>query len=169
MVTYMTSVLASTQWRGASGDSWTIGLSKELLLFTHRQWTHRNTITHYTPAEGKTVAEHGMVDDHVRSLMQLSISDLPPQHRHLLTSENFKLLGASSTTKKQLWIADITPALEEAALWKHLHNSNTQPKQKVIKLKQQGKTYAVSSINSLLFPPNHSRPHQRSNRNRPNN
>ena len=40
-------------------------------------------------------------------------SELPPQHRgHLLLSENFMHLGASTTINKQLWIANVTSALE---------------------------------------------------------
>ena len=95
-----------------------------------------------------------MVDEQVKSLMQqLEPTELPPpQHRHLLLSENFIKLGASSTANKQLWIADVATALEEAPLWNHLRKLHTKPKLKVIKIRRHWKIFEVSSINSPLFP-----------------
>eukprot|EP00956_Cyclotella_meneghiniana_P036730 scaffold129731_cov22-Cyclotella_meneghiniana.AAC.1 len=62
LIQVMTPILAKLNRRGQSPDLWARKLSLELLLFTHKQWTYRNTVKHYTPSEGKTVAEHNHID-----------------------------------------------------------------------------------------------------------
>ena len=131
---------------------------KQLLLFTHRQWTHRNNITHYKPVEGKMIAEHEMIDKQVKDLMQLNPTELPLHHQHLLLKENFNKLGASSTTAKQFWIADVSAALHEAAISKQItkqttHRRNTTSGQNVHN-NRNTKNNAVGLIPPSLVPTN---------------
>ena len=126
--------------------------------FTHRQWTYRNNITHYKPSEGKTVSEHEKIDQQVLDLMQLDPSELPLHHQHLLIRENFDKLGASSTTAKQFWIADVSSALHEAAIMKQLdkqtqNRERANPGSNVHRNRNRTKN-AVGLIPSSLIPTN---------------
>lgn len=151
LIEFMSPVLLSTNKRGLSSDLWARNLAKQLLLFTHRQWIHRCTITHYKPSEGKTVAEHDLVNEQVKSLLSLSPLNFLPQHRHLITSQDFLKLGSSSTSSKQLWIAEVESALTEASLWKQLKRRSSKVKITRVKVKRGSKFYAVRSVNSSLF------------------
>ena len=151
LISYMTPILRKASKRGISVDLWAKNFAVELLLFTHRQWTYRNSVVHYKPSEGKTVSEHEMVDAHVRSLMTLSPSELPSQHRHLLTKENFQRLGAGSTTNKQFWIAEIQSALAEAAITKRLKRKKY--KRTRIRIKHNNTYIHTTSTVTPLQPP----------------
>jgi hypothetical protein len=120
LLSVMTPILRLINRRGTDAESWAKGLSRELLLFTHKQWLHRNNIAHYKPSEGKTVTEHERVDEQFRSLAEMALTDLPPQHQHLLLPDTISNMTSASTTDKQFWIADITAALTETAILKRL-------------------------------------------------
>ena len=109
----MEPMLASLINRKFTIHRWAQELSRQLLLFTHRQWSYRNSTAHYKPSEGKTVAEHELVDDQVKSLLLLPLSSLPPQHRHLLAQDQTKSLLRGTTTAKQFWIANVHSALAD--------------------------------------------------------
>ena len=151
LITIMKSKLALLNQRSLTIDRWAKDLSRHLLLFTHRQWTYRNSTVHYKPSEGKTVAEHTMVDEQVRSLLQLSPILLPPQHRYLLTEENRTTLLQGTTSAKQFWIADIQSALAEAALSRRM--KRTKYKRGTVRIRRNGRTINVSSLLSSLTPP----------------
>lgn len=53
LVSYMSPILARSAHRGFTADiwAWKLSIAIELLLFTHRQWTYRNTTTHFKPPE----------------------------------------------------------------------------------------------------------------------
>ena len=143
--------------QGYTVEHWAKEFAKQLLLFTHRQWTHHNNITHYKPSEGKTVSEHERIDEQVKDLMKLDPSELPIQHQHLLLKENFSKLGASSTTAKQFWIADVSAALHEAAIQKQMtihttHRQNAKPGWNVQTDRNRLNKNAVGPIPSTLFP-----------------
>eukprot|EP00956_Cyclotella_meneghiniana_P013316 scaffold19184_cov46-Cyclotella_meneghiniana.AAC.6 len=148
LINTMKSKLALLNRRKLTIDCWAKDLSRHLLLFTHRQWTYRNSTVHYKPSEGKTVAEHTMVDEQVRSLLQLS-----PilQHRYLLTEENRTTLLQGTTSAKQFWIADIQSALAEAALSRRI--KRIQYKRGSVRIRRNGRTINVSSLISSLTPP----------------
>eukprot|EP00956_Cyclotella_meneghiniana_P025491 scaffold53356_cov47-Cyclotella_meneghiniana.AAC.4 len=71
LINIMSPILTMRNQRKVTIDRWAKDLSRHLLLFTHRQWAYRNSTAHYKPSEGKTVAEHTMVNEQVRSLLQL--------------------------------------------------------------------------------------------------
>eukprot|EP00956_Cyclotella_meneghiniana_P024034 scaffold47931_cov126-Cyclotella_meneghiniana.AAC.2 len=152
LITTMKPKLALLNQRKLTIDRWAKDLSCHLLLFTHRQWTYRNSTVHYKPSEGKTVAEHTMVlDEQVRSLLQLSPLLLPPQHSHLLTTEDRTTLLQGTTSSKQFWIADIQSALAEAALSRRM--KRIKYKRGTVRIRRNGRTINVSSILSSLNPP----------------
>jgi hypothetical protein len=151
LITHLNPPLAAHQRRGISGDIWAKKFATELILFTHRQWNHRNEIINYKPSEGKTVAEHELIDTQVSSLLSLDPDELLPHHRHLLLGENFTELGSSKSSTKQLWIAEIQAALTEASLWKRLRRKCSKHKYTKIKVKSDKKIIAVRNINSTLF------------------
>jgi hypothetical protein len=104
-------------------------------------------VKYFKPSEDKTITQHDVINQQVRSFLQLPPSHLLPHHRHLLT-RNINKLGSSSTTAKQFWIADVQAALNEAALVStlkrktiNLHNSYVCSKHSV-----------VANINAPLFP-----------------
>ena len=113
LIRTMEPMLASLINRKFTIHRWAQELSRQLLLFTHRQWSYRNSTAHYKPSEGKTVAEHELVDDQVKSLLLLPLSSLPPQHRHLLAQDQTKSLLRGTTTAKQFWIANVHSALAD--------------------------------------------------------
>jgi hypothetical protein len=96
LIQHMTPILAAHQQKGLSGDIWAKKFAIELILFTHRQWNHRNEIVNYKPSEGKTVAEHELIDSQVSSLLSIDPDELFPHHRHLLEEEDFTKLGSSN-------------------------------------------------------------------------
>lgn len=151
LITIMTPILASLNHRSFTCNKWAKELSRQLLLFTHRQWTYRNCTVHYKPSEGKTVAEHTLVDEQVRSLRQLPPSSLLPHHRHLLTLENFTLLLQGSTTAKQFWIAEVQASLAEAALVRRL--KRVKYRRGTIKRRRHNKITLVTTLLSNLIPP----------------
>ena len=153
LIQVMTPILAKLNRRGLSPDLWARKLSRELLLFTHKQWTYRNTVKHYKPSEGKTVAEHNHIDLQVQSLLSLSPSRLLPQHRHLLSDQTAASLATSTSTNKQFWIADLQSALDETALVLRLKRKCHLPTQSIIHNSQTQTT--VANINSPLFPSKH--------------
>ena len=147
----MSPILARSARRGFSADIWARKFSTELLLFTHRQWTYRNTTTHFKPSEGKTVAEHESIHQQLLSLLELSPSELPLRHRHLLSPEHTDQLLLGSTTNKQFWIAEVQSALAEAALVRKLKKRKYRRERVILKLRTG--TKQVNSIISTLHPP----------------
>ena len=152
LISYMSPILRKVTKQGLSVDLWAKNFAIELLLFTHRQWTYRNSVdVHYKPSEGKMVSEHEMVDAQVRSLMTLSPTELPSQHRHLITTENFERLCAGSTTNKQFWIAEVQSALAEAAISKQLKQKKY--KKKKIRVRCKNSYVHINSAVTPLHPP----------------
>ena len=151
LISHMSPILQAVNKRSVYAERWAKDFSKALIMFTHRQWIHRNNITHYKPSEGKTVAEHNLVDTQVQSLLSLPPTKLLPQHRYLLTTEDFSSLGASSTATKQFWIADVEAAITEAALTKHLQKRSRRSKTANIVITRGKTKIAVRNINSSLF------------------
>eukprot|EP00956_Cyclotella_meneghiniana_P004596 scaffold5670_cov42-Cyclotella_meneghiniana.AAC.1 len=147
----MSPILTMRNQRKVTIDRWAKDLSRHLLLFTHRQWTYRNSTVHYKPSEGKTVAEHTMVDEQVRSLLQLSPILLPPQHRYLLTTENRTTLLQGTTAAKQFWIAEIQSALAEGALSRRM--KRIKCKRGTIRVRRNGRTINIATLLSSLHPP----------------
>ena len=122
LISAMEPRLAMLNQRKVTVHHWAKDLSCLLLLFTHRQWTYRNCTVHYKPSEGKSVAEHTLVNDQVQSLLQLPSVSLPQQHQHSLTKEDRAALLGGTTAAKQFWIAEIQSALAEAAQLCRLKN-----------------------------------------------
>ena len=151
LITTMEPILASLNNRKFTIHRWAQELSRQLLLFTHRQWSYRNSTAHYKPSEGKTVAEHELVDEQVRSLLLLPPSSLPFQHRHLLAQDQTKSLLHGTTTAKQFWIADIHSALAEAALFRRL--KRTKYKKGIVRTKRHNRIKLVPTVLSVLLPP----------------
>jgi hypothetical protein len=154
LLTHISPHHNSLNRRGVSPEIWAKKFSTQLILFTHKQWTHRNGVVHYKPSENMTVSEHQAIDDHLQALISLSPTALPPHHRHLLLNEDFRELGAGSSTAKLFWIADVQSALAEAAINDKLQN--LRPKRTKIKKKlPNGQNTIVSNINSTLIAPFH--------------
>ena len=147
----MEPVLEALNRRGVSSSKWAKDLSRQLLLFTHRQWTYRNTTVHYKPSEGKTVAEHEAIDQQVRSLRHLPVNTLLPHHRHLLNKEDFTKLLSGSTTAKQFWIAEVQSSLAEAALIRRL--KRVKYRRGTTVKKRHNRIVIVSTVLSPLIPP----------------
>jgi mRNA degradation ribonuclease J1/J2 len=96
----MSPILDAKDIRGVSAELWARKFSRELIVFTHKQWTYRNGVVHFSPSENTTVSEHEAIDEQLQSLLSLSPSDLLPHHRHLLTAENFTDLAAGTSVEK---------------------------------------------------------------------
>ena len=94
---------------------WTKGLVSHLLRITHRQWTYRNSVVHFT-IEGRPVDQHHQVIAEMKELMQVDPYTLLPQYRHLFLEEDFEALGAGSTTNRLYWIAAAKAAIAASAL-----------------------------------------------------
>jgi hypothetical protein len=120
LVHFMSPILRRLNKRGLTSDLWAQKLSRELILFTHRQWSYQNSTVNYKSSKGKTVQEHDAIDSHVRSLLSLDPLLLPQHHRHLLLQKDLLALNSGTSTSKQFWIAEVTTALAEAALMKKL-------------------------------------------------
>jgi hypothetical protein len=154
LLTHISPHLNSLNHRGLSSEIWAKKFSTQLIVFTHKQWTHRNGVVHFKPSENMTISEHQAIDEQMRALISLPPTALPPHHRHLLLSEDFRELGAGFSTAKLFWIADVQSALAEAAINDRLQN--LRPKR--TKLKTQlpnGQHTVVSNINSTLIAPFH--------------
>eukprot|EP00956_Cyclotella_meneghiniana_P036091 scaffold121288_cov49-Cyclotella_meneghiniana.AAC.1 len=151
LINIMSPILTLRNQRKVTIDRWAKDLSRHLLLFTHRQWTYRNSTVHYKPSEGKTVAEHTMVDEQVRSLLQLSPILLAPQHRYLLTEENRTTLLQGTTSAKQFWIAEIQSALAEGALSRRM--KRIKYTRGTIRIRRNGRTINASTLLPSLNPP----------------
>eukprot|EP00956_Cyclotella_meneghiniana_P030959 scaffold79802_cov23-Cyclotella_meneghiniana.AAC.1 len=147
----MEPVLEALNRRGVSSSKWAKDLSRQFLLFTHRQWTYRNTTVHYKPSEGKTVAEHEAIDQQVRSLQHLPLNTLLPHHRHLLNKEDFTKLLSGTTTAKQFWVAEVQSSLAEAALMRRL--KRVKYRRGTVVKKRHNRTVIVSTVLSPLIPP----------------
>jgi hypothetical protein len=90
LVQHMSPILNAKDIRGVSAKLWARKLSRELIVFTHKQWTYRDGVVHYCPSEtNMTVSEHEAIDEQLQSLLSLTPNDLLPQHCHLLIAENF--------------------------------------------------------------------------------
>jgi hypothetical protein len=89
LVNHMSPILNAKDIRGVSAELWARKFSRELIIFTHKQWTYRNGVVHYTPSENMTLSEHEAIDEQLQSLLSLSPDNLLPHHRHLLMAENF--------------------------------------------------------------------------------
>ena len=124
-------------------------------MFTHRQWTYRNATAHYKPSEGKTVEEHTLIDQQVRSLQNLPISSLLRHHRHLITKEDFRKLLNGPTIAKQFWIAEVQSSLAEAALLCRLKKVNYS--RGIIMKRRHNKIVKVPTVLSSLNPPSTSK------------
>jgi hypothetical protein len=147
----MSPILRRLNKRGLTSDLWAQKLSRELILFTHRQWSYRNSTVNYKPSEGKTVQEHDAINSHVRSLLSLDPFLLPRHHRHLLLQKDLHALNSGTSTSKQFWKAEVTTALAEAALMKKLRKKRY--KRSVICVVRNNRTLLVNSVISSLQPP----------------
>jgi hypothetical protein len=116
LVQLMTPIISNLQRQGTTPTLWARKFSRELLLFTHKQWTYRNSIKNFTPSEGKTVLEHERIDQQVQSLLQLKPSQLLPHLQHLISPKTAAYLSNTTSLNKQFWIADVESALNETAL-----------------------------------------------------
>jgi hypothetical protein len=54
------------------------------------------------------------IDEQLQSLLSLTPNNLLPQHRHLLTAENFTDLASGPSVEKLYWMAEVRSALDEA-------------------------------------------------------
>jgi hypothetical protein len=72
LVNHMAPILNAKDIRGVSAEIWAQKLSRELIVFTHKQWTYRNGVVHYTPSENMTVSEHEAIDNHIPHRMEKS-------------------------------------------------------------------------------------------------
>jgi hypothetical protein len=148
----MSPILDAKDIRGISAELWARKFSRELIVFTHKQWTYRNGVVHFTPSENMTVSKHEAIDEQLQSLLCLSPSDLLPHHRHLLTAENFTDLAAGTSVEKLYWMAEVRSALDEAAIVVRLQR--TKPKKtKTSTTDSNGHIKTVYNINSTLIPP----------------
>jgi hypothetical protein len=59
---------------------------------------------------------HEAIDEQLQSLLSLTPNDILPQHRHLLTAENFTDLASGPSAEKLYWMAEVRSALDEAAI-----------------------------------------------------
>jgi hypothetical protein len=72
-------------------------------FYTHKQWTYRNDVVHYTPSENMTVSEREAIDEQLQALLGLSPNDLLLHHYYLLPSENFTDLASGISVEKLYW------------------------------------------------------------------
>jgi hypothetical protein len=151
LVLRMAPILANSGRRGLTAESWASRFSRELLLFTHRQWSYRNSTVHFKPAEGKTISEHEAVTLQVQSIMSMNPRRLPRHHRHLLLKQDFARLGAGSTIHKQFWLAEVESALAEAAMTRRIKKKKY--KSVLVKCIRKRKVVYRSSIISSFEPP----------------
>ena len=152
LVQHMSPILNAKDIRGVSAELWARKLSRELIVFTHKQWTYRNGVVHYCPTENMTVSEHEAIDEQLQSLLSLTPNDLLPQHRHLLTAENYTDLASGPSVEKLYWMAEVRSALDEAAIVLRLQK--TQPKKtKTNTTDSNGNIKTIYNINSTLIPP----------------
>ena len=152
LVNHMAPILNAKDIRGVSAELWARKLSRELIIFTHKQWTYRNGVVHYTPSENMTVSEHEAIDEQLQSLLSLSPDDLLPHHRHLLTAENFTDLASGPSIEKLYWMAEVRSAVDEAAIAVRLQKLKPK-KTKTTTTSSDGKIKTVYNINSTLIPP----------------
>ena len=80
LVSHMSPILDAKDIRGVSAKLWAFKFSRELIVFTHKQWTYRNGVLHFTPSENMTVSEYKAINEQLQSLLSLSPSDLLPHH-----------------------------------------------------------------------------------------
>jgi hypothetical protein len=152
LVNHMSPILNAKNVKGVSPELWARKFSRELIVFTHKQWTYRNGVVHYTPSENMTVSEHEAIDEQLQSLLSLSPDDLLPHHRHLLTAEHFTDLASGPSIEKLYWMADVRSALDEAAIVVRLQKSRPK-KTKTTTTSSDGKIKTIYNINSTLIPP----------------
>jgi hypothetical protein len=141
--------LTNLTFRGPTAETWSRKLSQELLLFSHRQWTYRNSVKHFQPSEGMTIQEHDLITQQVQSLLAIDPSQLLPQHCHLLSPLHANKLGSSSTTYKQFWLAEFQSALDEATLFLCLKRKSIKSHNSYSCLNELQDT---PNINCPLFP-----------------
>jgi hypothetical protein len=149
LLTLMKPHLTNLTYRGPTAETWSRKLSQELLFFSHRQWTCRNSVKHFQPSEGMTIQEHDLITQQVQSLLAIHPSELLPQHCHLLSPLCAHKLGSSSTTYKQFWLAEFQSALDEAALFLRLKRTNIKSHNSYSCL---NKLQDTPNINCPLFP-----------------
>jgi hypothetical protein len=148
----MSPILNAKDIQGVSAELWARKLSRELIVFTHKQWTYRNGVVHYCPSENMTISEHEAIDEQLQSLLSLTPNDLLPQHRHLLTAENFTDLASGPSVEKPYWMAEVKSALDKAAIVVRLQK--TKPKKtKTNTTDSNGNIKTIYNINSTLIPP----------------
>jgi hypothetical protein len=148
----MSPILNAKDIKGVSPELWDRKFSRELIVFTHKQWTYRNGVVNYTPSENMTVSEHEAIDNQLQSLLSLSPDNLLPHHRHLLTAENCTDLASGPSTEKLYWMADVRSAMDEAAIAVRLQKSKPK-KTKTTTTLSDGKIKTIYNINSTLIPP----------------
>jgi hypothetical protein len=93
--------------------TWAINFIHQVLSITHQQWLYRNTRINIRQVEGKTNAEHLEIMQAVHERLKCDITELLPQHHHLL-ERDFTSLGEGSTIDRQYWIAQMDSALAAA-------------------------------------------------------
>eukprot|EP00956_Cyclotella_meneghiniana_P022378 scaffold42322_cov25-Cyclotella_meneghiniana.AAC.2 len=144
--------LAILNQRKLTIDGWAKNLSRHLLLFIHRQWTYRNSTVHYKPSEGKTVAEHTMVDEQIRSLLQLS--PVLYYHHNTAISSQKKIVPLYSKAQRQQSSSGLLKynlPLAEGALSRRM--KRIKYKRGTIRIRRNGRIINVSTLLSSLNPP----------------
>lgn len=94
--------------------SWAVQFIQQVLRITHQQWLYRNTKIHIRQVEGKTASEHLEIMQAVRERLDYEVTDLLPQHRHLLHQDLIQL-GSGPTIDRQYWVAQMDSAIAAAS------------------------------------------------------
>ena len=105
----------STTASHLSGVDWAKGLVNFLFRITHRQWTFRNSVVHFT-VEGRTPQQHQEIIAEMERLLEVDPKTLLPRFRHLWEDRDFENLGAGSATAKLYWIDAARAAIAASAI-----------------------------------------------------
>jgi hypothetical protein len=98
-----------------SATDWAKQLVNHLVRITHRQWTYRNSVVHFT-IEGRTPKQHREIIAELEQLMSVDPKTLLPKYRHLFEDEDFVALGRGSSNHKLYWISAAKSAIAASAI-----------------------------------------------------
>jgi hypothetical protein len=98
-----------------SAIDWAKQLVNHLVRITHRQWTYRNSVVHFT-VEGRTPKQHREIIAELEQLMSVDPKTLLPKYHHLFEDEDFVALGRGSSNHKLYWISAAKTSIAASAI-----------------------------------------------------
>ena len=93
-----------------SARTWTHGLVRQLLEFTHRMWTRRNYIRHSTvPPDGAQVNVQA-IDQQIREHFDWGLFSLAPSDHRMLTDRTLEEILNLPLMRRRTWLLNINAA-----------------------------------------------------------